>query len=48
MTIEEEILLELQKLTAGIDAPGYIHLLGLDTGGLMILIYVLALVVMLK
>jgi len=48
MTIEEQILAELQKLTAGIDAPGYAHLFGLDTNGLMILVYVLAMTVMLR
>lgn len=39
MTTEEQILAELQKLTAGIDAPGYIEFFGMDAGGLMILVY---------
>jgi len=48
MTIEEQILAELQKLTAGIDAPGYAHLFGLDTNGLMIVVYILALMVLFR
>lgn len=48
MTTEELILLELQKLTAGIDAPGYVQIFGLDSGGLMIIVYLLALMVMFK
>jgi len=48
MTTEEQILLELQKLTAGIDAPGYAQIFGLDTNGIMILVYIIAFTILFR